>query len=281
MKMNRWVIFAALCVTFLLSSCAATHSSVPIISVAATDHQLPHLPSNGNAIVYVIFEEVYYGEVEFDVYLDDQRPESKVGRNKGGQFIVFELSPGEHKILSKGETWAEVTVTAKAGEAIFIRQEMYFGFLAPRVRLLGLQGGEGVNLVKILKPGLVDKPLAVSSAAMPMGQGAMPATLSADIFAGIVTGGNWAKGIGFSNINIRLFVTPEGGEPVIFFVRSDSKVFDASGKQLDYLEAFKTHKKKVEIHHFVIRDATGGQPGRTDFKYEIGEKGVLMMRILD
>lgn len=50
---------------------------------------------------------------------------------------------------------------------------------------------------------------------------------------------------------------------------------------MDYQQAFKTHGKRVEIQHFVIQDATGGEPGRTDFKYEIGEKGVRTMRILD
>lgn len=280
--MDRLVIFAALCVAFLLSGCVATHPAVPITSVTAADYQLPHLPGKGKAVVYVIFEEAYYGEVDFDVFLDDQRPESKVGRNKGGQYIAFELSPGEHKIWSKGENWAEATVTAKAGEAIFIRQEMYFGFLAPRVRLLGLQGSEGANLVKILKPGAVDKPLAANPSAAPAQQGVAPAApAAADTFTGTVTGGNLAKGIGFSNINMRLIVTPKNGEPVDFFVRSDSKVFDASGKQLDYTEAFKTRGKRVEIRHFVIQDATGGEPGRTDFAYEIGKKGVLTMRILD
>lgn len=274
-------IFFVLCIAFLLSGCAATHPSAPITSVTAADHQLPHVLSQGKAVVYVLFEEAYYGEVEFEVFLDDQRPESRMGSNKGGQYIAFELSPGEHKILSKGETWAEVTVTAKAGEAIFIRQEMYFGFLAPRVRMLGLHGSEGANLVKVLKQGLVAKPLAEDPSAAQARQGAAPDALAAGIFVGTVTGGNLAKGIGFSNINIRLFIAPAGGEPVIFFVRSDSKVFDASGKQLDYLEAGKTKGKRVAIQHFVIQDATGGQPGRSDFAYEIGHKGVQTMRILD
>lgn len=281
MRIDRLTIFAALCVAFLLFGCAATHSSVPVTSVAAADHQLPLLPGQGKAVVYVVFEEAYYGEVEFEVFLDDQLPGARVGSNKGGQYIAFELTPGEHRIFSKGETWAEVTVNAKAGDAIFIRQEMYFGFLAPRVRMLGLQGGEGANLVKILKPGQIDKPLAANPSAVTAQQGVAADPMAAGIFVGTVTGGNLAKGVGFSNINIKLFVTPAGGEPVIFFVRSDSKVFDASGKQLDYLEAGRTKGRRVAIQHFVIQDATGGQPGRTDFAYEIGQKGVLTMRILD
>ncbi|HEY0665931.1 MAG TPA: hypothetical protein VGD24_07695 [Gallionella sp.] len=68
---------------------------------------------------------------------------------------------------------------------------------------------------------------------------------------------------------------------MIFFVRSDSKVFDAGGKQVDYMEAIRMYKKRVSIEHFVIRDGTGGQPGRTDFAYEIGQNGVRTLRALE
>ena len=99
-------------------------------------------------------------------------------------------------------------------------------------------------------------------------------------FVGTVTGGNMAKGVGFSNLNVRLFVTQASGEAVVFFVRSDSKVFDASGKAVDYLEASRIKGKRVSIEYFVIQDATGGEPGRTDFAYEIGQRGVSTLRIL-
>jgi len=59
---------------------------------------------------------------------------------------------------------------------------------------------------------------------------------------------------------------------LFFFVRSDSKVIDASGKQIDYLEASRTKGKKVKIEYFTITDATGGDPSRGDFAYEIGQK---------
>lgn len=146
-----------------------------------------------------------------------------------------------------------------------------------RVRLLPLDELEGTYYVSKLKPG---QSLVAQAAGAPVAQGAVPAA-AGEVFTGKVTGGNLAKGVGFSNVNIKLLVTPEGGEPEVFFVRSDSKVFDAAGRPVDYMEAFKTYGKRVEIRHFVIRDATGGQPGRSDFEYEIGHKGVREMRILD
>jgi hypothetical protein len=103
----------------------------------------------------------------------------------------------------------------------------------------------------------------------------------AGTFIGTVTGGNMAKGVGFSNLNVKLEVTADNGDKTIFYVRSDSKVIDASGKQIDYLEASRTKGKKVEIKYFTITDATGGDPSRSDFAYEIGQKGVLLLSILN
>lgn len=98
---------------------------------------------------------------------------------------------------------------------------------------------------------------------------------------GVITGGNWAKGVGFSNLNIRLEVTADNGVVESLFVRSDSRVFDVSGTQVDYREAFRGHSKKVRIEYFTIMDATGGDPSRNDFKYEIGKKGVRTLHFLD
>lgn len=281
MKISRFVAYAVLCVTFVLSGCATSGSSPSPAAMNAeiAGYKLPRLPAEGKAMVYVVFVEPWYENVGFDVFLDDQRPASAVGRNKGGQYFYFELEPGEHRIFSKGEKWAELAVSAKAGDVIFLRQDLYFGMLDAGVRLLRLDEVEGKYYVSKLKPGAAVTPMPAVAPA-PLQPGA-PVATSADTFVGTVTGGNFAKGIGFSNPNVKLFVTPPGGEPVIFFVRSDSQVFDASGKQVDYMEAIRTKGKKVEIRHFVIQDATGGQPGRTDFAYEIGHKGVRTMRILD
>jgi hypothetical protein len=103
----------------------------------------------------------------------------------------------------------------------------------------------------------------------------------ADTYTGTVTGGNFAKGVGFSNMNVKLEVTADNSDKAIFFVRSDSKVIDASGKQIDYLEAARSKDKKVEIKYFTITDATGGDPSRSDFAYEIGQKGVRELRFLE
>jgi hypothetical protein len=142
-----------------------------------------------------------------------------------------------------------------------------------------IQSGMTVNFILNLRP------LRQASCTIPANQpyttGIGTQNAKADTFIGTVTGGNFAKGVGFSNMNVKLEVTADNSDKAIFFVRSDSKVFDASGKQIDYLEAFRSKDKKVEIKYFIITDATGGDPSRSDFAYEIGQKGVRELRFLD
>ena len=327
----------------------------------------------------------------FGVYLDNKDSQSEVGATLGQQYIYFNITPGEHKIMSKAGNWAEINVSAKAGDIIFIQQDPYMGFTTLNIRLLNLQDYEGKYYVKTLPQGRIignnqiyaatasAAPPSPSSLAIPsanqtllgitvgptsgirgvrvitvasgspcesvlkpgdtifaltlMGQGnsilggarvnndnfqlevskiqpgmtvnfilnlrplrqascTIPANQSyatgigtqnakADTYTGTVTGGNFAKGVGFSNMNVKLEVTADNSDKAIFFVRSDSKVIDASGKQINYLEASRTKGKKVKIEYFTITDATGGDPSRGDFAYEIGQKGVRVLYRLD
>jgi hypothetical protein len=158
-------------------------------------------------------------------------------------------------------------------------------------------GGAKVNAdnyqaeVSKIQPGMTLKlllnlrPVREVSCAIPANQpyttGIGTQNAKADTFIGTVTGGNFAKGVGFSNMNVKLEVTADNSDKAIFFVRSDSKVIDAGGKQIDYLEAARSKDKKVEIKYFTITDATGGDPSRSDFAYEIGQKGVCELRFLE
>ena len=158
-------------------------------------------------------------------------------------------------------------------------------------------GGAKVNAdnfraeVSKIQPGMTVKllislrPVVEVSCTIPVNQsyatGIGTQNAKADTYTGTVTGGNFAKGFGFSNMNVKLEVTADNSDKAIFFVRSDSKVIDASGKQIDYLEASRTKGKKVKIEYFTITDATGGDPSRGDFAYEIGQKGVRVLYCLD
>jgi hypothetical protein len=354
----------------------------------AANYQLPRLPEEGKAIVYVVRPSTYAQSVSLHVYIDNKEPQSEVGSTMGGQYICFNLTPGTHTILSKGENWSEKNVSAKAGDIIFIQQETSMPILSEvRNKLLNLQDYEGKYYVKMIAQGKIisnsqtnisKTPIAPSSASTvstipsanqdilgisvgpaggvrgvivktvvpgspcaevlepgdtifavtAVGQAgskvnmsnfqeeisklqpgmtvkllldlktirevscAIPTKLShtpmsvaqsakTDIFIGTVTGGNFAKGFGFSNINIKLEVTDDNGFKNIFFVRSDSKVFDTGGNQIEYTKAHGIKGRKISIEYFTITDGTGGDPSRSDFAYEIGQKGVRVLRLLD
>jgi hypothetical protein len=358
------------------------------------NYQLPRLPNEGKAIVYVVNPSTFAKHASksgymFEVYLDNKDSQSEVGATLGQQYIYFSITPGEHKIMSKAGNWAEINVSAKAGDIIFIQQDPYMGFTTLNIRLLNLQDYEGKYYVKtlpqgriignnqtytatasaaspsfsaipsgnqnilgitvgptssvrgvrvitvasgspcesLLKPGdtifaltligqgnsilggarvnndnfqlevskiqpgmtvklmISSRPVVEVSCTIPEGQsnasmgGVQPA--KADTFIGTVTGGNFAKGVGFSNINIKLEITDDNGVKDIFFVRSDSKVFDVRGNQIDYERAHETKDRRVTIEYFTITDATGGDPSRSDFAFEIGKKGVRVLHLLN
>ena len=244
-------------------------------------YQLPKLPADGEAIVYVVRPSSYFGSVRLNVFLDTQDPKSEMGSTKGEQYIYFKLAPGEHKILSKGENWAETSVSARAGDILFVQQEAAMPILrGARNTLVPLQEYEGRYQVKTLTMGTPTNPTPPQVATIPNPARLEPSAAN-DTFTGTITSGRLAKGVGFSNLNVKLEVASDTGDKQLFYVRSDSKVADAEGKYVDYREAVRGKGKKVAIEYFTITDGTGGDPSRSDFAFEIGQKGVRAMRFLD
>jgi hypothetical protein len=272
---------------FVLFGCTSLSSSgqpgQDEIRAVAAASRLPALPENGKAIVYVVRPSINCETHSFSVFTDNSQPESKMGSTKGRQYIYFDLTPGEHKILSKvdyWDTWAEATVLARAGGILFLQQEPDMGFITLTNTLVPLQEAEGKYHVKTLTMGTLTNPNSLRVATVPNPAGTEQREAN-DTFTGIITWGNWAKGVGFSNINVRIEVASDTGHKEMFYVRSDSKVADADGKYIDYREALRGKGKKVAIEYFTITDGTGGDPSRTDFAFEIGHKGVRVMRFLE
>lgn len=120
-------------------------------------YRLPMLPEDGKAIVYVVRPSSLGTLVRFNVFLDDKKPESEMGYNRGGQYIYFQVAPGDHQIFSKAENWGEINVTAKPGEVIFIKQDPSMGLIMARNHLIRLQEYEGKYHVKHLQLGTIIK----------------------------------------------------------------------------------------------------------------------------
>ncbi|OUS31769.1 hypothetical protein A9Q99_02920 [Gammaproteobacteria bacterium 45_16_T64] len=118
---------------------------------------LPKLPASNKALVYVVRPSLVGWIVRFNVFVDDKEPQSEVGYTRGGQYIYFELEPGQHQILSKADNWAETTVVAEAGDIIFVMQEVFMGMPMARNKLFRLDDYEGKYHIKTLSTGTMLK----------------------------------------------------------------------------------------------------------------------------
>ncbi len=140
----------------LITGCASLPSPEVMKAETAT-YQLPKLPEQGKAIVYVVRPSSVGGVIRFNVFVDDQEASSEMGYTRGSQYIYFNLLPGEHKIYSKAENWAEALVSAKAGDIIFIQQDASMGILMARNNIFKLEDYQGKYHVKTLTIGTILK----------------------------------------------------------------------------------------------------------------------------
>ena len=138
----------------VLAGCASLPSP-EVMKAETASYQLPKLPEQGKAIVYVVRPASFGGLIRFNVFVDDQEAASEMGYTRSSQYIYFSVSPGEHKIYSKAENWAETLITAKANDIIFIQQEPSMGVLMARNNIFKLEDYEGKYHVKTLTLGTI------------------------------------------------------------------------------------------------------------------------------
>lgn len=149
-------VLMAMVVISFFSGCTSLPPPAEM-KAAVADFKLPALPEEGKALVYMVRPASIGTLIRFNVFVDDQEPESEMGYTRGQQYIYFNLEPGDHQILSKAENWAETNVSANAGDIIFIQQEPSMGILMARNSLFKLQDYEGKYHVKNLKLGTIIK----------------------------------------------------------------------------------------------------------------------------
>ncbi|MDT7836030.1 DUF2846 domain-containing protein [Aquabacterium sp. OR-4] len=153
---RRHVSILLLAAAALASGCASLPSP-EVMKKEIASFQLPKLPEEGQAIVYVVRPSPLGTLVRFNVFLDDQEASSEMGYTRGSQYIYFNLKPGDHKIYSKAENWAESLVSVKAGEVIFIQQDTTMGVVMARNALQQLEEVTGKYQVKMATVGTILK----------------------------------------------------------------------------------------------------------------------------
>jgi len=157
MQKTKWIRgFMMAVVAAVITGCASLPSPEAMKAETA-NYQLPKLPEADKAIVYVVRPSGLGGLIRFNVFVDDQEAQSEMGYTRSSQYIYFNIVPGQHKIYSKAENWAEVNVTANAGDIIFIQQEPAMGLIMARNSLFKLEDYQGKYHVKTLKTGTIIK----------------------------------------------------------------------------------------------------------------------------
>lgn len=140
----------------LLSSCASNLSSEQMRK-EVENFKLPKSAEKDSSVVYVVRLSMVGNLVRFNVFLDDKGSYSEMGYNRGSEYIYFSVKPGQHKIFSKAENWADIDLTAEAGKTYFIKQTPGIGFIMARNSLSLLDEDQGKYYVKQSNVGTIKK----------------------------------------------------------------------------------------------------------------------------
>ena len=140
----------------VLSGCASLPSP-EVMQTETASFQLPKLPEQGKALVYVVRPSGVGGLVRFNVFVDDQEVASEMGHTRASQYIYFNVTPGMHKIYSKAENWADTQITANSGDVIYIQEEPSMGVIMARNSVSKIDDIQGKYQVKQLQLGTILK----------------------------------------------------------------------------------------------------------------------------
>jgi hypothetical protein len=157
MRMTSAVNAVLIAAAILAAAGCATLPSPDAMKAEIANYQLPKLPEPGKALVYVVRPSGMGGLVRFNVFLGDQEPQSEMGYTRASQYIHFNIPPGNHKIYSKAENWAELLIAAREGDIVFVQQNVAMGVVMARNNLHTLEDYQGKYHVKNLTPGTILK----------------------------------------------------------------------------------------------------------------------------
>ncbi len=143
-------------ITLVLGGCASMPSA-DVMKAEVANYQLPKLPAEGQAMVYVVRPSIVGSLIRFNVFLDDKEASSEMGYTRGKQYIYFSVAPGNHTVYSKAENWAQNLVDVKAGDIIFLQQNPAMGIVMARNDLFKIDDYQGKYQVKNLSVGTILK----------------------------------------------------------------------------------------------------------------------------
>ncbi len=124
---KRLPILAAILVATIAAGCVSVPMASPEMDAVAKTFR----PQHGKANIYVYRTDSYGGGGKMPVMLDAVN----VGTTIGKTYLLLEVSPGLHTILSNSENSPTVTLRVAAGRNYFVKQEAKIGGWRPRSAL--------------------------------------------------------------------------------------------------------------------------------------------------
>jgi len=125
--LKRLSSLGAVLVAILAAGCA----SVPMASMESDTAAKNFAPKSGKANVYVYRNESFGAAIKMPVMLDARN----VGATAAKTYMLLEVEPGPHTVLSNTENSPTVTFTAVAGRNYFVWQEVKMGAMSARSAL--------------------------------------------------------------------------------------------------------------------------------------------------
>jgi hypothetical protein len=136
----------ALTVLALAAGCASVPMAKPELDTAAKSYSVK--PDKAN--IYVYRNETFGAAIKMPVVLNGKL----VGDTAAKTFMILEVPPGTHTVMSKTENDSTVTVDAAAGRNYFVWQEVKMGLFAARSSLQQVDeaiGKAGVAECKLIE----------------------------------------------------------------------------------------------------------------------------------
>ena len=144
---SRLIAAGALAIVVLASGCA----SVPMATTGQDQAAKTYAVKPQKANIYVYRNEQMGAAIKMPVLLNGRA----VGDTGAKTFMLLEVDPGSHTIVSKTENDATVKVDATAGRNYFVWQEVKMGLMQARSQLHLVdeaQGKAGVAECNLIQP---------------------------------------------------------------------------------------------------------------------------------
>lgn len=155
----------------LLSGCASVQHAAPDQDASLKRFEAPAQQSR----IYIYRNEFFGTLVGLDLLVDGK----PAGTTKGKTYVVADVPPGSHEIISKGENTSTLNINTQRGEVSYVWQEVKMGLLSAGSKLHSVDASAG--RAGVLESSLVTSPLM--SVAAPAAPATAPASTPASMAA--------------------------------------------------------------------------------------------------